>query len=471
VNSTDAVKINKQEFGKIILESIRIQTHHPTHAPPLSHRPRPRQSRPLPPPLPRLRLPLMLYMVSLKDTLISLFTMQFVMFHKRFRDEEGSSDEDCAAVAMLCIRKRRLNAQLSLAFLEASAHMINAYVDYRGGINALLNFELSEPTFDFDSCCDKRFAQWFRFSKANVTQIIHILVNVVGFPEEVVSYAGDSAPLRTAFLCMCMKYAWPTRLGTMTAMFGKGSSWISRIIKALRELLFNKFHSRLRNPSVLSVEDLQRFSCAVSKKSGVDVVFGFLDGTIRPVCKPGDAQNEVYNGKDCVHALKYQIVSTPDGIIRHLDGPWPGRRHDQHMVTSAPWSAGTPVLQNWLLAHPKTPYESQYVIYADAGYATAPGIETPWPDGHFNLEHAAYNAAMCSSRIAVEWEFGHILFYWAAHHFKPQQKLLSEQGIGQIYFVCALLMNMYTCLHGSKTSTHFGLQPPSLLSYIQSMLR
>lgn len=102
--------------------------------------------------------------------------MQVVMFHKRLRDEEGSSDEDCAAVAMLCIRKRRLNAQLSLAFLEASVHMINAYVDYRGGINALLNFELSEPTFDFDTCCDKRFAQWFRFSKANVTQIIHLLV-------------------------------------------------------------------------------------------------------------------------------------------------------------------------------------------------------------------------------------------------------------------------------------------------------
>jgi hypothetical protein len=391
--------------------------------------------------------------------------------YKRSREEERSSDEDSAAVALFCIRKRRLNAQLSLAFLQASADVVNAYVTWRGGVNALLNYQLSEPTFDFDTCCEKRFAQWFRFSKANVTEIVDILRNVAHFPEEVASCSGDVAPLRTAFLCMCMKYAWPTRLGTMTAMFGKGSSWISRIIKAIRELFFAKFHTRLRYPRCISAEDLHRFSSAVAKKSGLDIVFGFLDGTVRPVCKPGDAQNELYNGKDCVHALKYQIVSTPDGIIRHLDGPWPGRRHDQHMVTSAPCTTGLPALHDWLLAHSRTPYGSQYVVYADAGYATAPGIETPWPDSHFNLEHAAYNAAMSTSRIAVEWEFGHILFYWAAHHFKPQQKLLTNQGIGQMYFVSAFLTNMYTCLHRSKTGKHFGLQPPSLSSYIHSMLQ
>jgi hypothetical protein len=78
---------------------------------------------------------------------------------------------------------------------------------------------------------------------------------------------------------------------------------------------------------------------------------------------------------------------------------------------------------------------------------------------------------MSTSRIAVEWEFGHILFYWAAHHFKPQQKLLTNQGIGQMYFVSAFLTNMYTCLHRSKTGKHFGLQPPSLSSYIHSMLQ
>jgi hypothetical protein len=389
------------------------------------------------------------------------------MSKKRLNElSEESSDDDAAAVALLCARKRRLHAQFCRAVFQASQDVVSAYVHWRGGINAVMNFQLGEPTFDFDTCCEKRFAQWFRFSKSDVRTIVGLLVEVADLPEVVTSYAGDSAPLLIAFLCLCMKYAWPTRLGTMTEMFGKGASWISRVTKALRVLLVNKFHYGLRHPRVLSAEELRTFAAAVERISGCDVCFGFLDGTIRPVCKPQDAQGEFYNGKDRVHALKYQIVSTPDGMIRHLDGPWPGRRHDQHMVTSAPTQQGIPVLQNWLLQHPRTPYGTAYFIYADAGYSTAPCIETPWPDGAFNLQHEAYNQAMAASRIAVEWEFGHILFYWAAHHFKPQQKVMTEQGIGQVYTVSALLTNFYNCLHPSKTSTYFGVSPPSLRDYM-----
>ena len=386
------------------------------------------------------------------------------MSKKRLHEEE--SDDDAAAAALLCIRKRRLHMQFCYAVWHASQAVVSAYVDWRGGINACLNFELGEPTFHFESSCEKRFAQWFRFSKADVRTIVGLLIDVAGLPEVVVSYAGDSAPLVTAFLCLCMKYAWPTRLGTMTQMFGKSTSWLSRITKALRTLLFNRFHRGLRNPRLLTAEELKTFAAAVEKISGVDVCFGFLDGTVRPVCKPQDAQAEFYTGKDRVHALKYQILSTPDGMIRHIDGPWPGRRHDQHMVTSAPCLDGMPVLQQWLLRHPRTPYGTAYFIYADAGYSTAPCIETPFPDGAFNLQHEAYNEAMAASRIAVEWEFGHILFYWAAHHFKPQQKVLSEMGIGQMYTVSALLTNIYNCLHPSKTCKYFNVAPPSLRRYL-----
>jgi hypothetical protein len=389
---------------------------------------------------------------------------------KRLR-EQNESDDDATVSALLCMRKRRLRAQFCVAVQRACQSVVSAYVDWRGGIQAILNFELGKPTFDFDTCCNKRFVQWFRFSKTQVATIVGLLIDVARLPEVVVSYAGDSASLRTAFLVMCMKFAWPTRLGTMTEMFGKGASWISRIIKALRVLLFKTFHHGLRNPRVLSLAQLQRFAAGVQRISGVDVCFGFLDGTVRPVCKPKDAQGELYNGKDRVHALKYQILSTPDGIIRHIDGPWPGRRHDQHMVTSAPCTTGLPVLQNWLLAHDLTPYGTHYFIYADGGYSDAPCIETPWPDGAYNMEHEAYNQAMAASRIAVEWEFGHILFYWAAHHFKPQQKVLTNQGIGQIYIVSAFLTNVYNCLHPSKTSKYFSVAPPSAAAYISELLQ
>jgi nuclease HARBI1 len=390
---------------------------------------------------------------------------------KRTRVEPDDEDSDFEDALVQYVAQRRCQRmKFGYACVRACQMVIDAYVDFRGGVNAVMNFEINDAVFDFDTYCDKLFAQDFRFSKTNVNTIVNMFINVAGIDPFIVSYAGDRAPLRIAFLCMCMKYAWPTRLGKMCQMFGKGTAWISRIIKALREQLYNKFQPRLRNPHVLSAEDIATFTAAVAEKSGLDVCFGFLDGTVRPTCRSTEAQAELYNGKDRTHALKYQCVSTPDGIIRHLDGPWPGRRHDQHMVNSAPISTATAALQNWLLAQPPTPYGTCHVIYADAGYSDAPGIETPWPDASFNLEHAAYNEAMSASRIAVEWEFGHILEHWASHHFKPQQKVLSNQKIGQVYIVCGLLSNMFTCLYPSKTNKYFKVPAPSLGGYLRSML-
>ena len=385
-------------------------------------------------------------------------------------DDDPSDEEHIEAVSLYLIKKRRLQTQLVCSFLQAAETVVKAYVEYRGGMNAIMNFDVKEPVFDWDTYCDKLFAQDFRFSKSDVEIILDVFVNVAKLPSEIVSYAGDKASLRIAFLCMCMKYAWPTRLGKICQIFGKGASWISRIVKTLRQLLFSKFHHKMRHPSIISFDKLQEFTAAVARKSGITVCFGFLDGTVRPVCKPSEAQAEFYTGKDRLHALKYQIVSTPDGMIQHIDGPWPGRRHDGHMLTSAPLSTGTAVLHTWLMSHPKTVHGTVHVIYADAGYTTQACIETPWPDADFNLEHAAYNEALAASRIAVEWEFGHILELWASHHMRPQQKVLSNQKIGQVYCVCAFLSNVFNCMHPNKTANYFGVKPPTIGAYISSLL-
>ncbi|GAU98749.1 hypothetical protein RvY_09857 [Ramazzottius varieornatus] len=60
-------------------------------------------------------------------------------------------------------------------------------------------------------------------------------------------------------------------------------------------------------------------------------IWAFIDGTTRPVCRPLKDQRIVYNEKDRVHALKYQAVTAPDGIVMHLAGPVEEARHDSHM--------------------------------------------------------------------------------------------------------------------------------------------
>ena len=49
--------------------------------------------------------------------------------------------------------------------------------------------------------------------------------------------------------------------------------------------------------------------------------FGFVDGTVRPICRPGKDQKVVYNGHKRVHALKFQSVSLPNGLVAQLCGP------------------------------------------------------------------------------------------------------------------------------------------------------
>jgi hypothetical protein len=386
--------------------------------------------------------------------------------------KKRSHPDDNQMIVAACayaIKKRRLHQQMQRTVAQACVCIWDAYVKYRGGLYAMDTFEPEEgPPFDFDNSCNKLFVQDFRFNKVEVNTIVSALQTIAGFPEDIVSYAQDRAPLRTVFLMLCMKYAWPTRLGAMTRLFKKSISWISRLITTLRKLLYNFCFPKMRCPPTLSPTDIDKFTSAVQRISGLDVCFGFLDATVRPICRPSIGQKECYNGKDRLHAIKFQICSTPDGMIQHIDGPWPGRRHDHHMVTSAPLSTGTPVLVDWILSHPRTRHGTNHIVYADAGYYTQPGIESPWPDAELNEEHAVFNDMMKSSRIAVEWEFGHILEHWASLHFKPSQKLLTG-GIGQQYVVAAFLTNVYNCLHPSKSSLYFNVSPPDLHTYLRRL--
>jgi hypothetical protein len=389
---------------------------------------------------------------------------------RKYKQSEESEEEEVFLVACCyALKKRRLEEQLARSFAVGSRLILDAYVKYRGGLNAIATFDVAaNPIFCFETYCEKLFVQDFRFSKGQVNRIVESLIRDVDLPPYICSDSGDTADLRTAFLCMCMKYAWPTRLGRLVQLFAKSASWISRIVSKLRRMLFNYCHPKMRCPPPLSSQDVQRFANAVERVSGIDVVFGFLDATVRPICRPSVGQKECYNGKDRIHALKFQICSTPDGIIQHLDGPWPGRRHDHHMVNSAPLATGTPALVSWILSHPCTAHGTAHVIYADQGYYKQAGIEVPWPDGAFNIDHQVFNDMMKTSRIAVEWEFGHILEHWASLHFKPSQKLLSG-GLGQQYFVAAFLTNVYNCLHPSKTSLYFGVSPPDLCTYLRRL--
>ena len=76
------------------------------------------------------------------------------------------------------------------------------------------------------------------------------------------------------------------------------------------------------NHKILSPVKLQTYVDAiVSKGSPLSNRFGFTDGTVRPITRPGANQRTVYNGHKRVHALKFQSVVLPNGLIGKLYGP------------------------------------------------------------------------------------------------------------------------------------------------------
>ena len=86
----------------------------------------------------------------------------------------------------------------------------------------------------------------------------------------------------------------------------------------------------------------QPWLCGANLKSFADVIhakvaaltncWGFVDGTVRPICRPSRNQRVVYNDHKRVHPLKFQSVVATNGLIANLYGPIEGRRHDASML-------------------------------------------------------------------------------------------------------------------------------------------
>ena len=67
---------------------------------------------------------------------------------------------------------------------------------------------------------------------------------------------------------------------------------------------------------------LQEYAAVIHAKGApLDTCFGFVDGTIRPISRPGQHQRVVYNGHKRVLSLKSLLVALLNGLIGSIFGP------------------------------------------------------------------------------------------------------------------------------------------------------
>lgn len=110
---------------------------------------------------------------------------------------------------------------------------------------------------------------------------------------------------------------------------------LSMITSEMMDLIYNHRSYRLTSlqQKWLSPASLQNYADVIHN-SGAPYTncWGFVDGTVRPVCNPGTLKRLLFNGHKRVHAIKFQSVVAPNGLIANLFGPDEGRRHDSGML-------------------------------------------------------------------------------------------------------------------------------------------
>ena len=141
-------------------------------------------------------------------------------------------------------------------------------------------------------------------------------------------------------------------------------------------------------------------------------------------------------------------------------GPVEGRRHDAFMLGA---SGLIPKLLKFEQANGQP-----YVIYGDPAYGISRNIPAPFRGSQLSRQQADFNKAMSKVRVSVEWTFGKTCQYFSYIDFKKNQKVLL-QPVAKYYLVASLLTNCHTCLYGSLTTTFFGVEPPTLETYLSNM--
>ena len=169
--------------------------------------------------------------------------------------------------------------------------------------------------FDLDTMNDGECKSEFRFFRNDVYRLGEIL----NIPEELVCYNGVVCNKYEALCILLKRYAYPCRFLDMIPRFGRPVPQLSMITQRLTDIILQQWTHLLTtmNQNWLSPQNLENYAQAINHKGApLTNCWGFIDGTVRPVSKPGMYQRVLYNGHKRVHALKFQSVVAPNGINR-----------------------------------------------------------------------------------------------------------------------------------------------------------
>jgi len=143
----------------------------------------------------------------------------------------------------------------------------------------------------------------------------------------------------------------------------------------LLNYIYHKFQHLLSNldQKWLDHAHLQQYAAAVHRRGApLQNVFGFIDGTLRAMCRPTANQRHVFNGHKREHGIKFQSVVVPNGLVANMFGPFEGRRHDAALLADSGLLTKLDALPGLAVNG------NAFALYGDPAYPLRPQLLCPF---------------------------------------------------------------------------------------------
>ena len=327
-------------------------------------------------------------------------------------------------------------------------------------INRSTNLDLSYwnyERFTMEDVSEDESKSEFRFLKGD----IYTLVDLFLIPDVLTCYNGITCESVEALCIFLKRFAYPCRYQDLIPRFGRSVPQLCMIANKVMSHLYEHWGHLLTNfqQNWLDPQSLDNFANVIHQYGApLDNCWGFIDGTVRPISRPGHNQRILYNGHKKIHSIKFQSVVTPNGMIANLYGPVEGRRHDSGMLAESG-------LLNMLQQFANGPNGRPLCVYGDPAYPLRVHLQGGFKGARITQQEKDWNKAMSEVRVTVEWIFGDIINYFKFLDFKKNLKI-ELSAVGKMYIVCALLHNVRCCLYRNNTSKQFDCEPPRIEDYL-----
>lgn len=294
---------------------------------------------------------------------------------------------------------------------------------------------------------------------------ILLLVDILRIPDPVITQGGSSFTAVEALSLLLLRMRSNRNLYDLVQTYDRSLAAISEVVNELLGFLEARWSHLLGLDidGILHPDCLQSYADAIYDAGApLDTVWGFIDCTLRRVCRPTHYQGTVYSGYKKYHALKYQAIVLPNGMFGHLFGPIEGRHNDG-------WLLRESGLLDWCREHAHITmsdgHRKPLQVFGDPAYGVSEQILSPFSGvGERAPEEQAWNTDMSKVQIEVEHAFGILMNMWPVVNAWWKHKIFWTQP-GTLYHVAVLLTNAHNCIHPNQISKSFKLDPPSVEEY------